>query len=71
MSQCVNQDLRNKDLSQSLSVVSVTHPDMPLICSTNTPLRVDTQWALGLVLWHRTHRWSLVRTCYMAGKVTH
>lgn len=51
--------------------VSLTHPDVPFICSTNTPLRVDTQRALGLVQGHGTHSRSLVRTCYMAGEVTY
>lgn len=50
---------------------SVTHPDVPLIRSTDTPLRVDTQRPLGLILWNGTHSWSLVRACYMAGEVTH
>lgn len=44
---------------------------MPLIRSTDTPLRVDTQRTLGLVLRNGTHCWSLVGTRYMAGEVTH
>ncbi len=61
---------RNQSLSQGLQT-SVTHPDVPFIRSTNTPLRVDAQRALGLVLGHGTHSRSLVRTCHMAGEVTH
>lgn len=44
---------------------------MPFIRCTNTPLWIDAQRALGLVLGHRTHGWSFVRTGYMAGEITY
>lgn len=66
--------LQTSDYSNShcdQTPVRFTHPDGAFVRSTDAPLRVDTQRALGLVLGHGTHSWSLVRTRYMAGEVTH